>query len=287
MGQQEYLAALRRLLRTRLTKKETEIIVADYREYFESGLADGKSEEALCLEFGTPESTAQELFLQRQADTPQTGVPRIPGAPAPLRARVSFWAAVVMCFLLYMAFAWPLNSSPTHAVALSILLLTLILGFGFAERRNLLPAWTCSPAIYRIVSTQFYLTELSLTAAICLIFLQTDLRFSNEGLLTQAATFMCIGYRIFFILFFLSFVWNLLFHKNRIFLFGNLFFSFGVFFTALLLERQMQNISTLHITMETITGTYGAPFFPILLGIAGFLALAPLGKRWGARKLAT
>jgi uncharacterized membrane protein len=49
-------------LKANFSKQQTNDILADYTEFFDTGIADGKSESELCAEFGSPESVAKELF---------------------------------------------------------------------------------------------------------------------------------------------------------------------------------------------------------------------------------
>lgn len=44
-----------------LPPEQTKDILSDYREYFAAGLAEGKSEAALCAQFGSPREIAREL----------------------------------------------------------------------------------------------------------------------------------------------------------------------------------------------------------------------------------
>ena len=61
MKMDEYLRKLRRNLAFRKNRRETEEILAEYKSFFETGLKEGKSEEELCENFGTPKELALEL----------------------------------------------------------------------------------------------------------------------------------------------------------------------------------------------------------------------------------
>ena len=47
-------------------------ILSDYKDFFTSGTADGKSEAELCAEFGPPEQAARELKSESETDTPKS-----------------------------------------------------------------------------------------------------------------------------------------------------------------------------------------------------------------------
>lgn len=61
MTKSSFLAQLRRCLRWYCTPSETEEVLADYRDFFAAGLAEGRSEAELCEQFGSPEHIVREL----------------------------------------------------------------------------------------------------------------------------------------------------------------------------------------------------------------------------------
>ncbi len=62
MTKAEYLHTLSTALENRLPQREVQEIIADYGEYFETGLLEGKTEEELTREFGPPDMVARELL---------------------------------------------------------------------------------------------------------------------------------------------------------------------------------------------------------------------------------
>lgn len=61
MSQEQYLKELYRKLKPYFNDKEAQVIVADYDEYFEMGLLDGKTIDELIQQFGAPDRLVAEL----------------------------------------------------------------------------------------------------------------------------------------------------------------------------------------------------------------------------------
>lgn len=61
MDRVTYLSQLETALRKKYREQQVRDILADYEEFFATGIAEGKSEEELCAEFGPPEQAAREL----------------------------------------------------------------------------------------------------------------------------------------------------------------------------------------------------------------------------------
>lgn len=68
MKQQEYLSKLRTKLLSALDAKEAEEIAADYGEYFQSALSDGKTEEEISRELGGPENLAASIIRETKGE---------------------------------------------------------------------------------------------------------------------------------------------------------------------------------------------------------------------------
>lgn len=65
MRRNEFLTELRNGLVGRVSPAELEDILNDYRELFEEGLREGKTEEAICAEMGSPAETVQLILAER------------------------------------------------------------------------------------------------------------------------------------------------------------------------------------------------------------------------------
>lgn len=65
MTRERFLGELGGRLRWRLSEQKAQEVLADYREYFEEGLAEGRSEQELFAEFGTPQDIASALAAQK------------------------------------------------------------------------------------------------------------------------------------------------------------------------------------------------------------------------------
>ncbi len=65
MTRRTYLDELMKELSKKMEITEASNIIADYEEFFQSGLAEGKSEEDLCVEFGNPTVLAREIISDK------------------------------------------------------------------------------------------------------------------------------------------------------------------------------------------------------------------------------
>jgi len=93
----EFLTELRNGLDGRVSPAELEDILNDYRELFAEGLLEGKTEEALCAELGSPAQTVK-LILAERSSNGHVVVEREEEPPyAPLYKRI---AAALLDFIL-------------------------------------------------------------------------------------------------------------------------------------------------------------------------------------------
>ena len=65
MTQKEYIRKLRTRLAFVVSENERNDIIADIEEIFSDSMADGKSEEQICLSLGSPEETAKNILLEK------------------------------------------------------------------------------------------------------------------------------------------------------------------------------------------------------------------------------
>ena len=90
MEKSDYLQNLERTLKANFSQQQANDILADYTEFFDTGIAEGKSESELCAEFGNPEKVAKELLgdsiltLQKQS--------------------VSFWRKIALLVVINISF---------------------------------------------------------------------------------------------------------------------------------------------------------------------------------------
>ena len=68
MNRSEYIAALTAALRGKLASAEIEEIVRDYREFFDDGVAQGKSEEQVARELGDPREVAEQILSEEREE---------------------------------------------------------------------------------------------------------------------------------------------------------------------------------------------------------------------------
>ena len=67
MKKDDFLKKLKIALKNKLTKAEISEIILDYTEYFDVGIADGKTEEELIMQFGDPKIIAMELLSDKKS----------------------------------------------------------------------------------------------------------------------------------------------------------------------------------------------------------------------------
>lgn len=65
MTQKEYIRKLRTRLAFVVSENERNDIIADIEEIFSDSMADGKSEEQICLSLGSPEETAKNILSEK------------------------------------------------------------------------------------------------------------------------------------------------------------------------------------------------------------------------------
>lgn len=89
MRQQEFLHELETGLSGRMPKAEIQDILAEYRSFFASGTAEGKSEEDVCALLGSPAALVRSL-TEAAILSPETALlPKPDIRPAPLGKRVA------------------------------------------------------------------------------------------------------------------------------------------------------------------------------------------------------
>lgn len=92
MTQKEYIKKLRCRLAFVVSEKELADIVSDMEEVFSDGIADGKSEEQICLSLGSPKEAARNILSER-------GVKLSAGGGLIKGAAFAFITAAAMWFL--------------------------------------------------------------------------------------------------------------------------------------------------------------------------------------------
>lgn len=73
MNSETYLKKLRSVLLENSSEQQTNEILSDYRDFFQTGLTEGKTEAQLCAEFGPPEQAAQELLGSAEDGSEKSG----------------------------------------------------------------------------------------------------------------------------------------------------------------------------------------------------------------------
>lgn len=88
MDRERFLAQLERKLLWHFSGARTREVVADYRDYFEQGKADGRTEQELCEACGMPGEIVRSLLEEER------------GKCIPPMAVFCLWCAAVLCFAL-------------------------------------------------------------------------------------------------------------------------------------------------------------------------------------------
>ena len=98
MDRERFLAQLERKLLWHFSGARTREVVADYRDYFEQGKADGRTEQELCEACGMPGEIVRSLLEEER------------GKCIPPMAVFCLWCAAVLCFALPVRRAYVLGT---------------------------------------------------------------------------------------------------------------------------------------------------------------------------------
>lgn len=121
MEKSDYLQNLERTLKANFSQQQANDILADYTEFFDTGIAEGKSESELCAEFGSPESVARELLESNCANHQWT---------IPIRFKCVLTITVFLLFLLFPFIAHNSSLFPSAFLFLLPLLIQAIIFTG-------------------------------------------------------------------------------------------------------------------------------------------------------------
>ncbi len=113
MNKQKYMLELERHLKA-LPVDEMNDILADYREHFEIGLSNGKSEEAICSALGAPRTVAQECLINRLVNAAHVSTSTV--------SRVNFLGRILLLFFVLAPFTFLMLVGPI----LTIVILTFV-----------------------------------------------------------------------------------------------------------------------------------------------------------------
>lgn len=65
MDREQYMIDLQRALNNCFSQKQSDDVLADYAEFFDAGIAEGKGESELCAEFGSPKNVVLALKKEK------------------------------------------------------------------------------------------------------------------------------------------------------------------------------------------------------------------------------
>lgn len=131
MRQKEFLQELENGLCGRMPETEIQDVLAEYRNFFASGTAEGKSEEDVCVLLGSPAALVRSL-TESDVQTPGTVLrPKAEVHPAPLGKRVAavlidrmvlllIYAAVTALIWLFSFVNLPDTQNSNAAVGINI-----------------------------------------------------------------------------------------------------------------------------------------------------------------------
>ncbi len=122
MTKKQYLYELSLYLRFRLPYKEVSDIMADMRECFESGEAEGRREDEICAGLGSPRNAAREIISGREA-------------PMSPKERAFVTVPIVICALSSAVFVFAAGRNFGAAAFLMLILPPVI--WSVCERKNL------------------------------------------------------------------------------------------------------------------------------------------------------
>jgi hypothetical protein len=158
MDRKTYLKKLAGELRKTCTENQVKDILSDYSEFFDSGTAEGKSEERLCREFGPPEQAARELTDRNETPAKRRGM---------RFADITCAALTVLAAAAFAAWEKPVLQNGGPVEFLPALLFPLLIQAVFSLRMAIgVPA----PAGYRHVprvQAAFFVLMAAAAAVIC------------------------------------------------------------------------------------------------------------------------
>ena len=106
MNSETYLKKLRSVLLENSSEQQTNEILSDYRDFFQTGLTEGKTEAQLCAEFGPPEQAAQELLGSAEDGSEKSGT---------RKQRLLCVGLSVLALLVYATFSFISSEIPLSA----------------------------------------------------------------------------------------------------------------------------------------------------------------------------
>jgi len=105
MDREQYIKNLQDVLKERFSQQQANDILADYSEFFDAGIAEGKSESELCTEFGSPERVALELVNSNSTEQQRW--------PTHLRLKVIFILTAIANLMLLPFICWSYSVFPS------------------------------------------------------------------------------------------------------------------------------------------------------------------------------
>lgn len=129
MTRQQYLSKLRKQLQFKLSNSEIADIISDIEECFDAGIAEGKSEEEICLSLGEPKSAAASLLNEQSSGERVTKLTEL-------------WLPVVISavlFAIYTYFGFKVDIDAYNQVMPIMYILPLIMWVMF-ERKSFFTA---------------------------------------------------------------------------------------------------------------------------------------------------
>jgi uncharacterized membrane protein len=273
MNKADFLINLKRSLKKNLSKEEAEEIIRDYNEYFETGMADGKTEEELICEFGSPDMIAKELMMDKPLSRKQNeSIIKFPY----LNIRISLKAILAVLFLLILFYYASLRHNPLSFFADEVFAVIIPLSLVFFIYKH---KCKFQVRLFTRINYPVYiiiLTLLSVLIAILIgfmIYIRVYLNENMNNLMNtpqiESLISHSLGYMMnsLYILIPATFIWIVLMTNQRIRSVSFLFYPFGAFLSSLLLRDQFTTMSGDVFSRERLSDVIFKSLFPIAFGM--------------------
>lgn len=152
MTKAEWLKELENRIQ-RLSSQERAEIMADYREHFDMGMENGKTQEQICISLGSPRSIAQSIMMSSLVEEAQSA-PTLRGRGhailrmfllilvlAPFNFLILVGPFLVLFSLLFAGWVTPLSLIAGSTAAGIVFLQAGVSGFGVLSGLSLFSVW--------------------------------------------------------------------------------------------------------------------------------------------------
>lgn len=274
-SQQTFLRRLKTSMLLQFSRKEICDVLEDYQSFFEAGKADGRSEEALCQEFGNPKDIVKSMMSQQSAV--------LHDSHWFLTRNILKILLMILLFVLSLKAYW-INYTSNHGIiyqCLPVLIVPLCLWYllgGFSglslKHKSYSRRFICLQSFLFLLALMMqYLTTLGMNK-ICNYVIETQMDLSLVGPLLDNFS------RFFLVTSVLLLLYSLYqFYLSDFFYFGMVIQAVGLIFSSLGFSFYLRHLSV--SMMHYYLFPYGAS---LLLSITYYCILFTLIKQGSTPK---